>query len=109
MSETAVWQSNVFTVYQKVAQWKDVGGVYIFAGVTVQQQWAPLYVGQAASFSDRLPSHERWAEAVQLGATRVHARVTASGVQRDLLEQSLIRAFKPPLNTQHRPTAHMRY
>lgn len=98
----AIWNTHEFTVLQKQASWHDVAGIYIFCGITPQNQWKPYYIGQADSFLNRIPNHERWDEAVQLGATHVHAMVVSEAVNRDAIEQALIRSFQPVLNTQHR-------
>jgi excinuclease UvrABC nuclease subunit len=99
---TATWLSHEFQVLQHGASWNHVSGVYVFAGTNTQNQWHALYVGQAESFANRIPSHERWPEAVRAGATHVHAKAVGSAAERDALEQSLIRAYQPRLNTQLR-------
>ena len=62
--------------------------------------WRPLYVGKTQDFSARLPTHERWLEAVLLGATHIHARTEGNSWLRMLIEQELIETFRPPLNVQ---------
>ena len=96
------WKSYEFTVCQHSDNWNDVGGLYIFAGQNQQGQWVALYIGQADSFKNRIPSHERHAEAVRLGSTRVHAMVEGSQARRDSIEKELIQHFQPRLNTQLR-------
>ncbi len=100
--EVAKWptsdgQMHEFGVYTIDASWKKVGGVYIFTYAD-GQRWHPLYVGETEDFSVRLPAHERWQEAVRLGATHVHARSETQRAKREDLEQRLIRDHKPPLN-----------
>lgn len=89
-----------FSVYQHDAGWNEVPGLYVFAGQNLQGQWYPLYVGQAESLAERIPRHERWAEAVQLGATHVHARVVQDATTRDAVEERLIQLYQPRLNVQ---------
>lgn len=101
MSQTATWSGHTFTVCDKTANWNDVPGIYIFT-TTANGFWKPLYIGQADSLSSRLPNHERWEEALRLGATRVHALVVNTPADRDAIEQGLIKAFQPPLNDHHR-------
>ena len=96
------WLDQQFTVYTKAANWSEASGVYLFAGLNLSNQWTAYYVGQADSFRTRLATHERWDEAVRLGATHVHAKTVPLAADRDRIEQELIRAFHPPLNTQHR-------
>jgi excinuclease UvrABC nuclease subunit len=91
-----------FAVYDSNATWNDVGGVYIFAGLNAQHRWVPLYAGKADSFRTRIPQHERWSEAVRLGATHVHAMVVPAEATRAAIEAELIRQLQPPLNQQLR-------
>ena len=100
MSDTVKWLSYEFTVYTPNTTWNDVAGVYIFCGVNAQNQWVALYVGQADSFRNRIPSHEQWIPAVRLGATHVHAQVVPQATTRDAVERELIQVYQPRLNTQ---------
>lgn len=77
MSQTATWGTHVFGVYLHEASWNHIGGVYIFAGISPQNRWVPLYIGQTDSFRNRIPLHEQWLPARRLGATHVHAMVAA--------------------------------
>jgi excinuclease UvrABC nuclease subunit len=102
MSNTVSWLNNEFSVHQHGDNWSAVAGLYIFAGRNSQGQWVPLYIGQAGSLAERIPTHERWQEAAKLGATHVHAKVVSLQATRDSLEKQLIQAFQPRLNTQLR-------
>lgn len=99
MSNNVTWAGHEFGIFNHSGQWSTVSGVYIFTGINAQNQWVPLYIGQASSFSERLPNHERWSEAQQLGATHVHAMVVSRQDDRDRIEQHLIQAYQPQLNT----------
>ena len=91
-----------YDVYSISSPWNDVPGNYVFAG---QQGgiWQLLYVGQCDSFSERIPSHERWAEAVQRGATHVLAQTNTAGEPARLAqERDIIGRHQPPMNVQHR-------
>jgi excinuclease UvrABC nuclease subunit len=98
----ANWSGYVFTVYPPNTNWNEVGGIYIFCGVNPQNQWVALYIGQADSFRNRIPSHEQWNPAVRLGATHIHALVVPSQIQRDAIERLLIQNHQPRLNVQHK-------
>lgn len=102
MADTVQWLSHEFRVYPYKASWNDVSGVYIFVGLNEQNQWVPLYVGQADSFRTRIPGHEQWSPAVRLGATHAHAMAVQQESQRDDIERQLIEAYQPSLNTQLR-------
>lgn len=100
---TVTWGSWDFTVYAQGGAWNDVPGVYIFAGVPeYADSFVAFYIGQTDDFSDRIPDHERWPAAVQLGATEVHAMVEHNDEIRDLIEQSLIEVYQPQLNEHFR-------
>lgn len=105
MSEKAVWLGHEFTVYDpEDTSWNEVGGLYIFAGLVKDQQgnprWHAYYIGKTADFSDRIPNHEDWSEAQQLGATHIHALVEEKAKSRAKIEKDLVQANQPPLNVQ---------
>lgn len=104
-ANTTRWLANVdFMIYPiEGTSWNDVPGVYIFAG---QQwpggHWYPVYVGQADSFADCLPDHERREEALLVGATALHVRETWSEAEREDLKRQLIERYQPELNILYR-------
>jgi len=84
--------------------WNSVPGIYAFAywvsGPTAY--WHVLYFGQCDSFSNRIPTHERWTEAQKLGATHILVHVNQNGeTSRLAAERDLIASHSPQLNTQH--------
>jgi predicted GIY-YIG superfamily endonuclease len=89
-------------IYDTNTTWHSVAGLYIFAYRTDQTYWRALYVGQTDDFSSRIPSHERWNEAVRLEATHIHALVVPQAATRDKLEKMLIQTLQPPMNVQDR-------
>ena len=91
-----------FDVCDFGADWNHVGGVYIFTGLNNWNGWVPLYIGQADSFRNRIPSHEKWSLAVRRGATHVHAMVVRQEATRGAIERELILAYQPTLNVQYR-------
>jgi len=102
MNSTAKWSSYEFGVYSPDANWNDVSGVYLFCGIGSQNQWVPLYIGQAESFRSRFSAHEEWGPASRLGATHIHALVVPQSATRDLMERELIQSYQPRLNTLQR-------
>jgi hypothetical protein len=66
------------------------------------EYWTPLYFGEAEDLSTRCcAQHEKWAGAMRLGATHIHAKVTLGGkLVRCAEETDLRKAFNPPLNDQ---------
>lgn len=94
-------QTLEFTVYNSNTGWNKVAGLYIFAYVG-GEYWRSLYIGQAEDFSTRMPNHERLEEAVQQGATHIHAAVVPLAANRDKWEKMLIQHLQPPMNVQSR-------
>ncbi|MFO0823185.1 MAG: hypothetical protein U0792_08700 [Gemmataceae bacterium] len=101
MSNKVSWQSYDMIVYdpQNNITWNRVAGVYVFCGLNRNNQWVALYIGQTNCFAERMPTHERWQEAVRRGATHVHAMTVPLAANRDRIEEELIRVYQPPLNT----------
>jgi len=62
-----------------------------------------VYIGQADSFKNRLcSSHQQWAATARLGANTILAIGVTQQIERDFLEELLIRENQPVLNTQLR-------
>jgi hypothetical protein len=95
-------QTLSFNVYDSNENWVKVGGLYIFAYLPKGESWYPLYVGKTDDFSCRFPSHERLDEAIQHGATHIHAVVVPLAANRGTLERRLIETLRPPMNEQLR-------
>jgi hypothetical protein len=110
MSFTVDWIGASGTTYRywnlediTAAGVQAVAGNYAFVKQLANGNYTPLYFGVADDLRARLPSHERMAEAVRLGATHVMAHSTPSGEQARLAEErDLIQYWNPPLNVQHR-------
>lgn len=102
MVNQTVWLGHTFTVFDpRGTTWNETAGIYIFCGVSPQNKWTCLYVGKTKSFKARPGDHDRWDEAVALGATHIHAMVAPLEADRDRIEQALIGGYKPPLNVHH--------
>jgi predicted GIY-YIG superfamily endonuclease len=81
--------------------WEEVAGLYIFCYKS-SDGWYPLYIGQTEDFSVRLPNHERFNEAVNRGATHIHAVIIPDAANRDKWEKSLIQYYQPKMNDIYR-------
>jgi hypothetical protein len=83
-----------------------VAGNYAFVKRLPNGNYLPHYFGQAEDLQDRIPTHERWADAIRAGATNVMAHATPAGEQARLDEErDLIEGWQPALNTHHRKTS----
>jgi len=110
MSFTVDWNGKSGTAYRywsvdnlTAAGLQAVAGNYAFVKQLPNGNFIPLYFGIAESLRDRLPNHDRWNEAVRLGATHVMAHTTPAGEAARLAEErDLIQQWNPPLNTHHR-------
>ena len=89
-----------FTIFPKDINWNNFGGLYIFAYCTGGTSWKAVYVGLTEDFSYRMPNHERWQEAVRLGATHGHTLVVTTQAAREDYERKLIQHLQHPLNDQ---------
>jgi excinuclease UvrABC nuclease subunit len=99
MPPICAWSSYNFYVFTDRTNWNESPGVYIFCGLTAQNQWEAYYIGKTENFADRLPNHDRWKEAVaQFGATHIHAIVVNRAADRAAIEEELIQRFQPPMN-----------
>lgn len=104
--QDAVGNTYLYRAYTNDNTWADKAGNYGFGYFTKEGLWYSVYLGETGSFKYRpIYGHERWAEAVRLGAT--HA-IAHNNIARDAIrqaeEQALIAAYKPRLNTQHMQT-----
>ncbi len=79
--------------------WKDMPGNYIYAKETSPRKWSAIYIGQTSSLSKRLADHEKEAEAIERGATHIHAHTSsADEIVRCDEEIDLISKWKPVCN-----------
>jgi hypothetical protein len=82
---------------------KSEGGNYMFVKPVGNGKWLPVYIGQADDLGNRIPCHERLADAKRAGATHVMSHTTPAGEQARLDEEKdLIEYWDPVLNTHHR-------
>lgn len=100
--DTVNWGGYEFDVHTKNTKWNDVPGLYIFTGLNQRNRWVALYIGETDSLAERIPGHEHWTEAVQLGATHIHARAEQEENHRVLVEATLVSQYKPRLNVQYK-------
>ncbi len=95
-----------FASYPKGTVFNDVGGVYVFTKQYRDRQsvirYAPLYIGQTESFSDRLTeSHEKWDCAEENGYNTVCVYVDQDEESRLSIERDLLKNYRTPCNEQY--------
>lgn len=88
------------TIYRLNTRWNSVGGLYVFTYKKVNGHWKALYIGQTDDLSSGLSSHERLNEAIDKGATHIHAIAISSQSDREKYERMLIAYLQPPMNSQ---------
>jgi hypothetical protein len=96
-------QTYEFSCYQPHTIWNEVPGCYVFAARQLGSGLRIFYIGETDSFQRRMSEHQDdvWAFAVQRGANLILARPVPNEALRKAMEVDLIRAYQPPLNTQH--------
>lgn len=72
---------------------------YIFAKVSPQNYWQPIYIGQTSDLSERFDNHHAQPCISRNGATHIHAHTNSAGEQaRRAEETDLIQDHSPPCN-----------
>jgi hypothetical protein len=113
MSEIVDWLGLSGTKYRywvlenprAAANIQAVGGNYAFVKKLANGKYVPIYFGIADDLRDRIPTHDRFEDAIREGATHVMAHTTPAGdAARVAEEKDLIQQWNPPLNVQHRTT-----
>lgn len=74
-------------------------GNYIYAGQSEDGTWVPVYIAQTRDLHQRLEGHVREEDAVQHGATHIHAHYCSVGqALRCSEERDLILRWQPVCN-----------
>lgn len=86
----------------------DDQGIYMFSKATPNSpngnKDVILYVGETYSFKSRLtPQHEKWKKARDLGMNYIAVHVPQNTYSREIIQDRLIKHFKPPLNERSNP------
>ncbi len=97
-----------FEVYDLNGPSNDAPGVYIFSKETPNSQGGDnhelLYIGETYSFRSRLNhQHEKWHKARNLGMNCICIHVPRNPNARGIIQDRLIKQFKPPLNERINP------
>jgi len=112
VSVTAKGASGALYTFEAIdgpITWNDVPAIYMLVPRKVGA-WAVHYIGQCDSAKTRMPTHERWEEAVRdYGATHIITHLAPRDeAVRKTEEQDLILSHDPPMNVHHRPSNALR-
>jgi hypothetical protein len=88
-----------FEVFSVDTPFQALPGVYIYAKQAEDGTWMPIYIAQTRDLHQRLEGHVRLDDAVQNGATHLHAHYCNAGqAARCSEERDLILHWQPVCN-----------
>ncbi len=88
-----------YEVYPLDTVFQALPGNYIYAGQAEDGTWVPIYIAQTRDMHQRLEGHVRLDDAVQNGATYIHAHYCQAGqAARCTEERDLILRWQPVCN-----------
>ncbi len=88
-----------YEIFPLDSVFQSLPGNFIYAGQAEDGSWIPLYIAQTRNLNQRLEGHVSLADAVQNGATRIHAHYdTAGQAARCSEERDLMLRWQPMLN-----------
>ena len=88
-----------FEIFPLTATFRPLPGVYIYAKELSDGDWSPIYVSQTRDLHQRLEGHVTLQDAIEHGATHLHARYSTAGqAARCSEEQDLIHRWQPECN-----------
>jgi hypothetical protein len=88
-----------YEVYPINTPFRPLPGNFIYARQAEDGSWIPIYIAQTRDLHQRLEGHVRAADAVQNGATHIHAHYDSAGqATRCTEERDLILRWQPVCN-----------
>ena len=88
-----------YQVFPLDASFQSLPGNYIYATQTDDGCWIPVYIAQARDLHQRLEGHVSVDDAIQNGATHLHAHYCSAGqAARCSEERDLINRWQPACN-----------
>ncbi len=96
MADTCNWpgasgKSYTYHVYRFGIALKAEPGNYIYAKLTAQNQWVPLYIGETDNLDSRVATHEKRECVRNNGVTHIHAHLTPGDRSVRLSEETDLR------------------
>jgi len=99
------WLPYTYFAFDLFTDWLEVPANYAFARLApgLGGGWTVLYFGEAENLRRRIIGHERFLEAIALGATHLLGHRNYAGDEaRRAEERDLIARHNPTMNVQHR-------
>lgn len=96
----------LYTIHTIDTAFRPLPGNFIYAGRAEDGSWVPIYIAQTRDLHQRLEGHVRVSDAVQNGATHIHAHYDSAGqAARCSEEHDLVLRWRPVCNEpiEHRP------
>ena len=88
-----------YEIYPITTAFQALPGIYIYARQAEDGSWVPVYIAQTRDLHQRLEGHVRVDNAVENGATHIHAHYCSSGqASRCSEERDLILRWQPVCN-----------
>jgi hypothetical protein len=88
-----------YTIYALDTQFQMTPGNFIYARQAEEGSWVPIYITQTRNLGQRLEGHVTVQDAIQNGATHIHAHYdTAGQAARCGEERDLLWRWKPVCN-----------
>ncbi len=88
-----------YEVFPLDAGFQSLPGNYIYAKQAEDGTWIPVYIAQTRDLHQRLEGHVRLDDAIQQGATHLHAHYCSAGqASRCSEERDLILLWQPVCN-----------
>ncbi len=88
-----------YEIYDLNTSFQPLPGNYIYAGQAEDGTWVPIYIAQTRDLHQRLEGHVRLDDAMQNGATHLHAHYCQAGqAARCSEERDLILRWQPVCN-----------
>lgn len=106
VTSTASWnwvgqsgKEYLYEIFPIDASFSALPGNYIYAQQAEDGSWVPIYIAQTRDLHQRLEGHVKMDDAVQNGATHIHAHYDTSGqATRCSEERDLIQQWQPVCN-----------
>ena len=99
--------SHTFSIFPDGQKFNPVPGVYVFCRPLSNGNWEAFYVGETASFEQRLntgiSNHEGYQRAQPMGMTHIGVMVVPGEEARLWIETDLRHGLNPPANAQSNP------